>query len=130
MAPAMCSEPAPTAPVVCGGQTCAAPTGFAMNPCVVPCCVDMGGVQACGAKSTAAMYPAACTLPAAPDPSCPAVESMGMMFNGCCNVAEGKCGIVSTVRPGCITQSMLIMLPDPPLTCDGSSDGGVDDAGL
>jgi hypothetical protein len=41
----------------------------------------------------------------------------------------GKCGIVSTVRPGCITTSTLIMLPATPMTCDGS-DSGAADAGL
>jgi hypothetical protein len=45
-------------------------------------------------------------------------------------VAQGKCGIISSVRPGCITMSTLVMLPDPPLACDGSSDGGTEDAGL
>jgi hypothetical protein len=126
---AMCSEPAPTAPVVCGGQTCMAPT-FMMNQCVYPCCATVGGAQVCGAKSTNPMFATQCEPPAAADPACAPVMAMGMTFQGCCNVAQNKCGIISTVRPGCITQSTLIMLPDPPLACDGSGDGGAADAGL
>jgi hypothetical protein len=125
-----CSEPAPTAPVVCGGQTCAMPTGYMMNTCVYSCCATVGGAQVCGAKSTNPMYPTACEPPATPDPSCPAAMSQGTTLAGCCNVAQGKCGIISSVRPGCITTSTLIMLPDPPLACDGSSDAGAADAGL
>ena len=127
-----CAEPAPTQPVVCGGQTCAAPTGY-MNQCIVPCCITENGAESCGAKSTNPMYlqtecqPAATTA----DPNCPAVEGNGMMFDGCCNAAQGKCGIISTVRPGCITTSMAVMLPNPLLSCSaGGDDGGTDDAGL
>ncbi|HET6331586.1 MAG TPA: hypothetical protein VFG30_00140 [Polyangiales bacterium] len=127
---AMCSEPAPTAPVVCGGQTCAAPTGYMMNMCVYACCATVNGAQVCGAKSTNPMYATACEPPTTRDPSCPAVMSQGTALEGCCNVAQGKCGIISTVRPGCVTMSTLVMLPNPPLTCDGSSDGGGADAGL
>jgi len=124
-----CTEPAPTTPVVCGGQTCTAPS-FGMNMCVIPCCATVGGAQVCGAKSTNPMFTGACEPPALPDPSCPPVDAMGMQLQGCCNVAQGKCGIISTVRPGCITQSTLIMLPATPLSCDGSGDGGSEDAGI
>jgi hypothetical protein len=129
MMTAMCSEPAPTAPVVCGGQTCATPTGYMMNTCVYACCATVGSAQVCGAKSTNPMYATGCEPPATADPSCPAAMSQGTALQGCCNAALGKCGIISTVRPGCITTSTLIMLPDPPLACDGSSDGGAADAG-
>jgi hypothetical protein len=127
---AMCSEPAPTAPVVCGGQTCGMPTGYMMNTCVYPCCAAVGSAQVCGAKSTNPMYPTGCEPPATADPSCPAVMSQGMPFQGCCNIAQGKCGIISSVRPGCVTMSTLITLPNPLLACDGSGDGGAQDAGL
>jgi hypothetical protein len=130
-----CTEPPPQEPVVCGGQTCAAPT-FAMNPCVVPCCIDVGDTTMCGAKSTSATYPAECTLPAVPDRSCPTVsapiDAQGTirMFEGCCNAAQGKCGVVGWTRPGCITESTFIALPNPPSSCGASTDAGAaEDAG-
>jgi hypothetical protein len=129
MMAAMCSEPAPTAPVVCGGQTCAAPTGYMMNMCVYACCATVGGAQVCGAKSTNPMYATGCEPPVTADPACPDLMAQGTSLKGCCNVAQGKCGIISTVRPGCITMSSLVMLPNPLLSCDGSADGGAADAG-
>lgn len=137
----MCSEPLPTQPVVCGGQTCTAPAEILMNnACAVGCCLEVGGVATCGVKSTSMQYPAECTLLAVPDPSCPTestiIDPLGTigMFAGCCDVALGKCGIVSPVRPGCITQPRDLTLPDPLQSCggsvDGSADGGADDAGL
>lgn len=129
----MCSEPAPTQPVVCGGQTCTAPTNF-MNQCIVPCCAQQNGAEVCGSKSTSPMFPSTeCQLPATEDPSCPDVEGQGMTFQGCCNAAQGKCGIISTVRPGCITSSQSLTLPDPLQSCTpggGGDDAGTDDAGL
>jgi hypothetical protein len=109
-----------------------APTGFMNNQCIVPCCVMHNGAEMCGAKSTNPMYPTECSLPAVADPSCQDVEAMGMTFEGCCNPMQGKCGIISTVRPGCITSSQLIMLPDPPASCSAGAgdDAGTEDAGL
>jgi hypothetical protein len=131
MQPVMCSKPAPTAPVVCGGVTCPTPAGYQMNMCVYACCATVNGAQVCGAESANPMFATGCEPPAVVDPTCPDVDNMGTPLKGCCNVAMGKCGIVSTVRPGCITSSQLIMLPENPLSCDGSGDGGVpDDAGL
>jgi hypothetical protein len=114
-----CSEPAPTAPVKCGGETCTAPADFAMNMCVVPCCVTVGGKEQCAAKSTAMGLTTECVLPAKPDTSCPNVEAGmgGTPLVGCCNVEQKKCGIVSTLRPGCITESMLVTLPSPLQDC-------------
>jgi hypothetical protein len=107
-----------------------------LNSCVVPCCVDVGGAAVCGAKSTSATYPADCTLPAVPDPSCPTVsapiDAQGTlrMFEGCCNAAQGKCGVVGWTRPGCITSSTFVLLPDPPSSCGSSLDAGAaEDAG-
>jgi hypothetical protein len=132
----MCSEPPPEQPVVCAGRTCAAPAELVLNnACVVPCCVDVADVATCGAKSTSVVYPAECTLLARSDPACPtvsaSVDGSGTitMFEGCCNVTQGKCGIVSPVRPGCITQSVLFTLPDPLKSCDGGSVEGSADAG-
>ena len=126
---AMCSEPPPSSPVVCGGQTCPTPM-YMMNNCVIPCCAKLGGADVCGAKSTNPMLATACEPPATPDPACPDADGMGTPLKGCCNAAMGKCGIISTVRPGCITSSMLIMLPDPPKACSASDDAGVADAGI
>jgi hypothetical protein len=51
---------------------------------------------------------------------------------GCCNAAKGKCGIISSVRPGCITESMFVEIPSN--TCGAGSmdtDAGMgQDAGL
>ena len=123
---AMCTEPAPTAPVVCGGETCSAPTGYGNNTCVYSCCATVGGKEVCGAKSTLAMFPTACEPPVTPDPACPDLEAMNMPFEGCCNVAMGKCGFISPVRPGCITMSQAVMLPNPLLACST----GMEDAGM
>lgn len=130
MMAAMCSEPPPTGPVVCGGETCPTPM-YMMNNCIVPCCAMQGGKPVCGAKSTNPMLSTMCEPAAVPDPSCPDFDNMGTPLKGCCNAAKGQCGIISTVRPGCITSSMLIMLPDPPKACTGSGDdAGVADAGI
>jgi hypothetical protein len=122
-----CTEPAPTDPVTCGGQTCEAPSEFAMNPCVVPCCIKQGGQERCASKSTAMGFSTECSLLATPDPTCPDVDSNGMPLRGCCNAVQHKCGIVSTLRPGCITESSLVTLPSPLQSC-GTTSG--DDAGV
>jgi hypothetical protein len=108
-----------------------APT-FENNPCVVPCCVQQNGAEVCGAKSTNPMFPAECSVPATPDSNCPDLDGMGMPFKGCCNAAMGKCGFISTARPGCILQSMVVTLPDPLMSCTpgGGDDAGTEDAGL
>ncbi|MFI5309351.1 MAG: hypothetical protein ACHQ53_18495 [Polyangiales bacterium] len=138
----MCTEAPPTDPVTCGGQTCMAPTNYAMNPCIVPCCLTKNGHEVCASKSTAMGFSTECTLPATPDPSCPdamggALGTLGGMgtvpdggmaagtaFKGCCNESMHKCGIISTLRPGCVTQSTLLMLPANPMTCSASDDAG------
>jgi hypothetical protein len=76
------------------------------------------------------MFATECTLPAVADSACPDVDSNGMAIKGCCNSAQHKCGIISTLRPGCITQSTLVTLPDPLQSCGGTGDdAGVGDAG-
>jgi hypothetical protein len=50
------------------------------------------------------------------------------MLPGCCDLALGKCGVVSAVRPGCITQSSVTVFPDPLKPCGDSHDGGALDA--
>ncbi|HKU38113.1 MAG TPA: hypothetical protein VJR89_08200 [Polyangiales bacterium] len=128
---AMCMEAPPTQPVVCGGQTCTTPTDYPMNQCIVPCCATKNGAQVCGAKSTNPQYPTGCEPPTVEDTSCPPFDAMGMQLKACCNAAMGKCGIISTLRPGCITTSSVIMLPDPPQACSaGGDDAGAGDAGL
>jgi len=126
-----CTEQ-PNANLKCGGETCVAPT-FANNPCVIPCCINVGGQERCGAKSASAMFPTECALPAVEDPSCPDVDDgMGGALQGCCNPTQSKCGIVSSLRPGCITESMIIELPKEPQACTpdmGGADAGVEDAG-
>lgn len=127
-----CAEPIPTTPVTCGGEVCTAPM-YANNPCVVPCCISVGGQERCGAKSTAAMLITECAAPVAEDPSCPAADDgMGSSLPGCCNAGLKQCGIISSLRPGCITESQFITLPDPPIACTpgGDGDAGIDDAGI
>jgi hypothetical protein len=125
-----CSQPPPTTPIKCGGQDCSAPTDFAMNPCIAPCCVNEGGKEQCGSKSTADMLMTECSLPAKPAPECPDVDSQNGPLKGCCNTAQHKCGIISTLRPGCITESQLIMFTSQTACGMGADDAGVDqDAG-
>lgn len=120
----MCTEEPPSVAVKCGGETCTTPE-FPSNPCVVPCCIEVNGQSKCGAKSTSNMFPAACTLLAVADPSCADVDDM----QGCCNHAKGKCGIISSARPGCITESMFVEIPDKACakTPDNEADAGPDE---
>lgn len=130
-APAMeCTEEAPPSPFKCGDETCTVPE-FANNPCVVPCCVEVDGKPKCGAKSTSEMFPAACAVPAVADPACPPVSGgMGGEMAGCCNYEQGKCGIISTARPGCITESMFVEIPDMACSKPATEPSTDVDAGL
>ena len=128
-APTMeCTEDPPASPFKCGDETCTVPA-YPNNPCVVPCCVEVDGQPKCGAKSTSEQFAAACALPVEPDPQCPAVNGgMGGDMQGCCNYEEGKCGIISSARPGCITESMFVEIPET--TCSKpaeDTDGGVEE---
>ena len=81
-----------------------------------------------------------CVLPAVPDPRCPDIDAMatplarsmgifGGTFTGCCNARQHKCGFISGVRPGCVTDSLLVTLPDLPdlqACSEASNDGGTD----
>jgi hypothetical protein len=125
---AECTEEAPPAGFKCGDETCTVPE-FANNPCVVPCCIEVDGKSKCGAKSTSEMFPAACSLPAVADDQCPPVSGgMGGEMMGCCNYEQGKCGIISTARPGCITMSTFVEIPDK--TCSKPTTNTGDDAGM
>jgi hypothetical protein len=132
-----CTETAPTTPVMCGGEVCEAPAQFAGNPCIVPCCIMQGDKEVCASKSTATSFSSECALPAVPDPQCPAVNATGTplatllgvaggVFTGCCNAAQHKCGIISGIRPGCVTESLLVTLPDLQACSEASNDGGPD----
>jgi hypothetical protein len=130
-APTMqCTEDPPASPFKCGDDTCTAPT-FANNPCVVPCCIQVNGQSKCGAKSTSEMFPAVCSLPAEPSTDCPEVTGgMGGAMQGCCNYEQGKCGIISTARPGCITQSTFVEIPEKACSKPATdTDAGEPDAG-
>lgn len=129
----MCLEDPPKDPVKCGGATCEAPN-FGMNTCIVPCCVQEGGKEMCGSKSTAMGLTTECTLPAKVDPDCPQGidDGNGGTLMGCCNASQKKCGIISTLRPGCVTSSMLVTLPNPLQDCTPpmeGADAGAPDAG-
>jgi hypothetical protein len=119
-----CTEMPPTTPVMCGGEVCTA-AAFGMNTCIIPCCVMEGSKEVCASRSAAMGFSTECTVPAVADPQCPDVTSMAAPLKGCCNAAQHKCGIISTLRPGCITESTLVMLPANPQSCSaGSDDGG------
>lgn len=129
----MCLEEPPKDAVTCGGQACTAPD-FGMNTCIVPCCVQEGGKEMCGSRSTAMNLTTECSVPAKVDADCPQMisDGNGGTLMGCCNTKQKKCGIISTLRPGCVTSSMLITLPDPLQDCTPSVDGsdaGAPDAG-
>jgi len=112
-----CEEEPSDKPVTCGGETCV-PAVFGMNTCIAACCVAVDGKDQCGSKSTAMGFTTACALPALEDPKCPALpSSQGDMLKGCCNAVEKKCGVVSTLRPGCITDSTYVTYPDPRVDC-------------
>lgn len=126
-----CEEAPSTEPVKCGGEVCTAPS-FSMNTCIVSCCINVGGKETCGSKSTAMGLVTECSGPITPDPSCPKIEDgQGGMLEGCCNASKKKCGIISTLRPTCVTESMLITFPNPLQECGGDtgSDAGTPDAG-
>lgn len=120
-----CTDMSAPKSVTCGGQTCEASTDFAMNPCIVPCCVNEGGKEMCGSKSTADMLMTECSLPVKPAPECADVDSQTGPLKGCCNTKQKKCGIISTLRPGCITESQLVTIPSA--TCGGET---AEDAGV
>lgn len=121
-----CTEEPTGKPVTCGGQTCQASTDFAMNPCIVPCCVNEGGKEVCGNKSTADMLATECSAPVKPAPECPDVDSQNGPLKGCCNTKQHKCGIISTLRPGCVTESTFIMFTDQHACgMDSAEDAGV-----
>ena len=76
-----------------------------------------------------------CVPPAVPDPQCPDVDAMatplalslgifGGTFKGCCNAGQHKCGFISGLRPGCLTESLLVTLPDLKACSEASNDGG------
>jgi hypothetical protein len=141
MPTANCSEEAPTEPVVCGGVTCEIedPTGGMMGmfggSCLFPCCAEKDGADVCGAKDTTVDYEVSCQPPPEPDTRCPdynptqtteapdgsttdAGFATGMeTMAGCCT-PEGLCGVISSIRPLCITKSQYIDLPDPPQPCE------------
>jgi hypothetical protein len=124
-----CTEDPPASPFKCGDETCTVPE-YPNNPCVVPCCIEVDGQAKCGAKSTSEQFAAVCALPVEPDSQCAAVPGAmgGDEMAGCCNYDEGKCGIISSARPGCITTSTFVEIPD--VSCskpDLDSDAGVDE---
>ena len=134
-----CTETAPTTPVMCGGEVCQTPAQFAGNRCIVPCCIMQGDKEVCASKSTAEAHrPAVCALPAVPDPQCPDIDAMptplgvsmgifGGTFTGCCNAGQHKCGGISGIRPGCITESLTVTFPSDARACsEASDDGGTD----
>jgi hypothetical protein len=133
-----CTETAPTTPVLCGGEVCQAPAQFAGNPCIVPCCIMQGDQEVCASRSTAMSFTTECALPAVPDPQCPEVNAPGTplatamgvfggLFQGCCDANQHKCGIISGIRPGCVTESLLVTLPsDAPACSEAPDDGGTD----
>jgi hypothetical protein len=83
-----------------------------------------GGKEVCASKSSAMGFSTECTMLGVPDPQCPDVPGMATPYKGCCNAAQHKCGIISTLRPGCITQSTAVMLPADPQSCSVASDDG------
>lgn len=123
-----CTEEPPTTPFKCGEQTCEVPE-YPNNPCIVPCCIEVDGQPKCGAKSTSEQFPAACALPVEPDSQCPAVPGAmgGDEMAGCCNYELGKCGIISSARPGCITESTFVEIPDQACSRPDDDDAGVDE---
>lgn len=132
-----CSETAPTDPVVCGGVTCEAPASasvFGGTSCVYACCASSGGSEVCGAKDTTVDNEVACQPPPEPDSRCPDYAPEGdqaaggdggigagmtTTLSGCCTPTN-QCGVISSIRPLCITKSQIIDLPETPQACDAN----------
>ena len=125
-----CTEEPPKEAVKCGGQDCTAPSELSMNPCIIPCCVQQGGKEMCGSRSAADMLTTQCVLPAKPAPECPDVDSQNGPLEGCCNAEQKKCGVISTLRPGCVTESQFVMIGNQACGSSSAEDAGVEpDAG-
>jgi hypothetical protein len=115
-------------------------------PCIKLCCANKDGAEVCGAKDTTKDAPEPCQTAPVADSRCkdytyemddgtgPRAGSTGSAgsassdggqrssdagtgtVKGCCN-PDNKCGIVSTMRPLCVTKSSLIDLPATPPAC-------------
>ncbi len=117
--------------MVCGGETCEVETSssfFGGTSCIVPCCASQDGAEVCGAKDTTVDDEVACQPPPEPDTRCPDYNGggfgvdaggMGTALDGCCTL-DNQCGVISSMRPLCITSSQLIDLPETPQACDAS----------
>lgn len=118
---ALSCPPRPEEPVLCGGQQCPHETEYESNSCFVACCMQVDGEERCGLRGTSRAFNTECVAPAAPDPSCDEVPQ----FQGCCNMAEHKCGIIGGFSPGCTLQSSFVTLPENPKACGlDSEDAG------
>lgn len=127
-----CSEEPPTEPVVCDGVTCEDPgatSPFGGTSCVYACCFSQNGTEVCGAKDTTVDYEIACQPPPEPDTRCPDVTAgtgfgtdaggAGTVYEGCCT-PDNECGVISSIRPLCITTSQYLTLPETPQACDAN----------
>lgn len=134
---AMCDTTIPTT-ATCGGTACPAATSpIAAFVCSVPCCLPD---NTCGLRRAYMDAPTECSGPAVPDPSCPAMATMGipmmaapdagagMSLPGCC-APSGFCGVITATDMSCITSSPLLPNLMPGMPCGMDMDGGVDDAG-
>jgi hypothetical protein len=130
-----------SAPVVCGGTTCNAPSGG-----VVPlssCCqtdntcgatFSGGGLGGLGGAAGGAGLPADAGLPCldtsagTPDSTCPSQTLMGFSLAGCCT-KSGVCGTnLSMVGLGCNSLSAIFGgagggLGGTPVACGAGADG-------
>lgn len=126
----VCTEPLPTVAITCGGTACEIPQPLPIigDTCARPCCAMGMTGEVCGTKGTVEGSPSDCVAPPEPDSRCPNLDYMGTPLEGCCT-AENKCGIISTLRNMCVTESMIVTLPANPPNCDDPNidlDGGTE----
>jgi hypothetical protein len=134
-----CAEAAPTSPIPCGATSCNVQSTYLAASCLFACCAtDKNGQQVCGVKDATKDTSEPCQAEPVADSRCPDVtysdtgagragssgsagaaggNAGGTVLKGCCN-PENKCGIISSLRPLCVTKSTLIDLPATPKACD------------
>jgi hypothetical protein len=125
-----------SAPVVCGGTTCSAPSGVIM---LSSCCqadntcgatFSAGGLGGLGGAAGGGALPADAGLPCldtsagTADSTCPSQTAMGFSLAGCCTKG-GVCGSdLSMIGLGCNSISALFAgLGGTPQACGAGADG-------
>jgi hypothetical protein len=110
-------------PVVCGGETCGAPSNSAVRACCVAT-TDVCGEMVLGG------FAGPCAVPIPPHPDCESAMLRSLVIPSCCT-AEGRCGISAMrffMEPCTSIEDIIAMGTDSDA---GAGDGGAaDDGGM